>query len=193
MRHDEALTVPPCSHLVSHNVLEDDPEAQQCYRSVLLRMLEYAVEKLDHKGACRPVLVVGMSPPGPDVPVPPAAVFSNVLSFSSRVFALVFFRIDGAGLTLLRALPPVKHQGLKRIMAEAGVEEKCVPPTSQLSSLDRSLTFLPHTLPLTLSSSPSPSLFLSQQPAARRRSRLPVAPVQPVPARLPGLCRAPRL
>lgn len=38
--------------------------------------------------------------------------------------ALAFFRVEGVALKLLRALPPVKKQGLKRILEEEGINEK---------------------------------------------------------------------
>ncbi|GAA5844902.1 hypothetical protein JCM9279_000039 [Rhodotorula babjevae] len=101
----ESLAALAESHLLSHDALEGDPEAQQVYRTSLVGMLAFAVEKLNHK-----------------------AVFSNILAFSGRIFALSFFRIAGVGLKLLRALPPVKQQGLRRILAEAGVEENDLPP-----------------------------------------------------------------
>ncbi|KPV76862.1 uncharacterized protein RHOBADRAFT_51847 [Rhodotorula graminis WP1] len=104
----ESLAALAESHLVSYGALEDDPEGQRCYRSSLLHMLGYAVEKLDHK-----------------------AVYANILTFSSRVLALAFFRIDGVALKLLRALPPVKQQGLRRIMGEAGVDENNLPPVDE--------------------------------------------------------------
>ena len=52
------------------------------------------------------------------------AVYANTLVFSGRVFALAFWRIEGVGLKLLRALPQVKRAGLKRILEEAGVNEQ---------------------------------------------------------------------
>jgi len=51
-------------------------------------------------------------------------VYANTLVFSGRVFALAFWRIEGVGLKLLRALPQVKRAGLKRILEEAGVNEQ---------------------------------------------------------------------
>lgn len=56
----------------------------------------------------------------------PAAVYANTLVFSGRILALAFFRIDGVALKLIRALPPVKRLTLRRILQEAGVDEKFV-------------------------------------------------------------------
>lgn len=57
-----------------------------------------------------------------------------VSSFSSRnadahspCSALAFFRVEGVAIKLLHALPPVKKQGLKRILDEAGIDETYVP------------------------------------------------------------------
>lgn len=35
--------------------------------------------------------------------------------------AVAFFRIEGVGKKLLRLLPPVKRQDLKRVLTESGV------------------------------------------------------------------------
>lgn len=50
--------------------------------------------------------------------VPPAAVYANTLVFSGRMMALAFFRLEGVGLKLLRALPAVKRTSMKRILNE---------------------------------------------------------------------------
>jgi hypothetical protein len=49
------------------------------------------------------------------------AVYANTLSFSGRLLAVAFFRIEGVGLKLLRLLPVVKRQDLKRILQEVGI------------------------------------------------------------------------
>lgn len=53
-----------------------------------------------------------------------AAVYANTLVFSGRILALAFFRIDGVALKLIRALPPVKRLTLRRVLQEAGANEK---------------------------------------------------------------------
>lgn len=120
-----------CSTLLTHEALKDDPQDQHRYRWALLRMLNFAIEKLNHKGERRHMPEAGGDT---ELTVParlaPAAVYANVLAFSSRVFALAFFRLEGVALKLLRSLPPVKRQGLKRILEEAGVNEQCVPAGS---------------------------------------------------------------
>lgn len=72
-----------------------------------------------------------------------AAVYANTLVFSGRIFALAFFRIEGVALKLLRALPPVKRQCLKRVLDEAGINEQ------QLPQVDLE-AFPPHLWPLCL-------------------------------------------
>lgn len=41
--------------------------------------------------------------------------------------ALAFFRIEGVAFKLLRALPPVKRQCLKRVLDEIGITEHQLP------------------------------------------------------------------
>ncbi|GAA5861242.1 hypothetical protein JCM1840_003127 [Sporobolomyces johnsonii] len=101
----EAVAAIAESHFLSATVLQDDVLGQARYRTAVVKILDFAVEKLNDK-----------------------AVYANTLVFSGRVFALAFFRIEGVALKLLRALPPVKRQGLKRILEEAGVKEHELPP-----------------------------------------------------------------
>lgn len=56
-----------------------------------------------------------------ELPLQEKAVYANTLSFSGRLLATAFFRIEGVGKNLLRLLPPVKRMDLKRILNEAGV------------------------------------------------------------------------
>lgn len=63
-----------------------------------------------------------------------AAVYANTLVFAGRVFALAFFRIEGVGLKLLRALPPIKRLCVRRLMIEAGLEDKCVDVSQRACS-----------------------------------------------------------
>ncbi|GAA5976133.1 hypothetical protein JCM11641_003289 [Rhodosporidiobolus odoratus] len=93
------------SHFLSASSLGEDPAGQARYRTSVVKVLDFAVEKLNDK-----------------------AVYANTLVFSGRVFALAFFRIEGVALKLLRALPPVKRHGLIRILEEAGVKENNLPP-----------------------------------------------------------------
>lgn len=53
-----------------------------------------------------------------------AAVFANTLVFSGRILALAFFRIEGVALKLLRSLPPIRRNCLRRILDEAGIDEQ---------------------------------------------------------------------
>ncbi|GAA6060753.1 hypothetical protein JCM10212_003797 [Sporobolomyces blumeae] len=101
----EAVAAIAESHFLSACTLEDDAVGQARYRTAVVSILQFAVEKLNDK-----------------------AVYANTLVFSGRVFALAFFRIEGVALKLLRALPPVKRHGLKRILEEAGVDENRLPP-----------------------------------------------------------------
>ncbi|BGP25489.1 proteophosphoglycan ppg4 [Rhodotorula toruloides] len=102
------------SHHFSAFALRNDTKAQNRYRSMLIRMLGFAVEKLNDK-----------------------AVYANTLAFSGRVFALAFFRVEGVALKLLRALPTVKRQALRRVLQETGIREDALPP----ADVDR---FPPH-------------------------------------------------
>ena len=54
------------------------------------------------------------------------AVYANTLGFSGRLLAIAFFRIEGVGIKLLRLLPQVKRQDLKRILQEMGVNTRFV-------------------------------------------------------------------
>ncbi|GAA5824324.1 hypothetical protein JCM11251_000377 [Rhodosporidiobolus azoricus] len=92
------------SHFFSIASLSADPAGQMFYHSAVVQLLDFAVDKLNDK-----------------------AVYANTLVFSGRIFALAFFRIEGVALKLLRALPPVKRQGLKRILDEANVQETNLP------------------------------------------------------------------
>ncbi|KAI5477484.1 hypothetical protein MNV49_006330 [Pseudohyphozyma bogoriensis] len=100
----EAVAAIAESHFMSTQVLQDDPSDQAQYRSAIVNVLSFAVDKLNDK-----------------------AVYANTLVFSGRVFALAFFRIEGVALKLLRALPPIKRQFLKRILDEVGVDELKLP------------------------------------------------------------------
>ncbi|GAA5988306.1 hypothetical protein JCM5350_002850 [Sporobolomyces pararoseus] len=93
------------SHFLSATTLECDPRGQARFRAALIEILHFAVEKLNEK-----------------------AVYANTLVFSGRVFAIAFWRIEGVGLKLLRALPQVKRAGLKRVLEEAGIDENDLPP-----------------------------------------------------------------
>ncbi|GAA5935019.1 uncharacterized protein JCM15063_003129 [Sporobolomyces koalae] len=93
------------SHFLSAATLENDLAGQARYKRAVVSILQFAVEKLNEK-----------------------AVYANTLGFSGRVFALAFWRIEGVGLKLLRALPQVKRAGLKRILDEAGIDENRIPP-----------------------------------------------------------------
>ncbi|GAA5960117.1 hypothetical protein JCM3765_002478 [Sporobolomyces pararoseus] len=94
------------SHFLSAITLERDPRGQARFRTALIEILHFAVEKLNEK-----------------------AVYANTLVFSGRVFAIAFWRIEGVGLKLLRALPQVKRAGLKRVLEEAGMDENNIPPS----------------------------------------------------------------
>ena len=54
------------------------------------------------------------------------AVYANTLGFSGRLLAIAFFRIEGVGIKLLRLLPQVKRQDLKRVLQEIGVNARSV-------------------------------------------------------------------
>ncbi|GAA5890657.1 hypothetical protein JCM6882_000614 [Rhodosporidiobolus microsporus] len=95
------------SHFFSIASLQEDPAGQLFYHSAVVQLLDFAVDKLNDK-----------------------AVYANTLVFSGRIFALAFFRIEGVALKLLRALPPVKRQGLKRVLDEAEVQEHKLPPAN---------------------------------------------------------------
>ncbi|KAL8283286.1 hypothetical protein RQP46_005696 [Phenoliferia psychrophenolica] len=103
----EAVAAIAESRFMSAPVLADDPVGQARYRSAIVRVLAFAIEKLNDK-----------------------AVYANTLVFSGRVFALAFFRIEGVAFKLLRALPPVKRLGLQRILEEAGVDPLHLPPVN---------------------------------------------------------------
>ncbi|GAA5958532.1 hypothetical protein JCM21900_005428 [Sporobolomyces salmonicolor] len=103
----EAVAAIAESHFLSATILQDDVLGQARYRTAVVKVLDFAVEKLNDK-----------------------AVYANTLVFSGRVFALAFFRIEGVALKLLRALPPVKCSGLRRILEEAGVKEHELPPVN---------------------------------------------------------------
>ncbi|GAA6056647.1 hypothetical protein NBRC10513_001097 [Rhodotorula toruloides] len=97
------------SHHFSASALRNDTKAQVRYRSTLIRMLDFAVEKLNDKGES-----------------------------GGR----------GVALKLLRALPTVKRQTLRRVLEEAGVQENALPP----ADVDR---FPPHLSDLCLRDFPT--------------------------------------
>ncbi|GAA5959194.1 hypothetical protein JCM10213_000611, partial [Rhodosporidiobolus nylandii] len=100
----EAVAAIAESHFFSAQALQDDLDGQAQYRSAVVQIVDFVVEKLNDK-----------------------AVYANTL-VSGRVFALAFFRIPGVAVKLLRALPPVKRHGLERILQEAGVKKNDLPP-----------------------------------------------------------------
>ena len=106
------------SHLLSSGILEDDLAGQAHYRSAIVNVVSFAVEKLNDKGwhpdFARVRYLADMLL---------SAVYANTLVFSGRIFALAFFRIEGVALKLLRALPTVKRQFVKRVLEEAGISE----------------------------------------------------------------------
>ncbi|BGP54940.1 hypothetical protein JCM8202v2_002527 [Rhodotorula sphaerocarpa] len=124
--HRGALLEAVATILESHNLsiasLGDDRVDQARFRSTIVHVLDFAIEKLNDK-----------------------AVFANTLVFSGRILAIAFFRVDGVALKLIRALPPVKRQTLRRILQEAGADE------SNLPEIDRE-SYPPHLFPLCLRS-----------------------------------------
>ncbi|SGY14510.1 BQ5605_C010g06213 [Microbotryum silenes-dioicae] len=91
-------------HFTSTLELQDDEASQAQYRSAVVKVLSFAIEKLNDK-----------------------AVYANTLVFSGRILALSFFRIEGVALKLLKALPPIKKAYLRRILEEVGVDEYNLP------------------------------------------------------------------
>ncbi|TKA58533.1 hypothetical protein B0A53_00274 [Rhodotorula sp. CCFEE 5036] len=122
--HRGALLEAVATILESHNLsiasLGDDEADQKRFRSAVVHILDFAIEKLNDK-----------------------AVYANTLVFSGRILALAFFRIDGVALKLIRALPPVKRLTLRRVLQEAGANENALP------AVDRDC-YPPHLLPLCL-------------------------------------------
>ncbi|GAA5992393.1 hypothetical protein JCM10908_000461 [Rhodotorula pacifica] len=124
--HRGALLEAVATILEGHNLsiasLGDDEADQRRFRSAVVHILDFAIEKLNDK-----------------------AVYANTLVFSGRILALAFFRIDGVALKLIRALPPVKRLTLRRILQEAGADENALP------AVDREC-YPSHLLPLCLTS-----------------------------------------
>ena len=101
----EAVAAIAESRFMSPIALQDDLLDQARYRTAVVSVLDFAVDKLNDK-----------------------AVYANTLVFSGRIFALAFFRIEGVALKLLRALPSVKKKFLTRCLVEAAIEENDLPP-----------------------------------------------------------------
>jgi hypothetical protein len=116
----EAVAAIAESHFMSSQALRNNVKCQERYRTAFFNILDFAVEKLNDK-----------------------AVYANTLVFSGRVFALAFFRIEGVAYRLLRALPVVKRQYLRRILDEAGVVDNALSPVNKAA-------FPSHLLPLCL-------------------------------------------
>lgn len=91
------------SRYLAAEALVRDQTDQERYTRTLIGVLAFAVERLNEK-----------------------AVYANTLAFSGRMLALAFFRLEGVGLKLLRLLPQVKRQDLKRVAQEAGIDWRCV-------------------------------------------------------------------
>lgn len=83
------------SHFFASHNINSSPEALKQYRSVLVTVLSFAIDKLNDK-----------------------AVYANTLVFAGRMLSLAFFRIEGVGRKLLRALPPVKRMSMRRLLDE---------------------------------------------------------------------------
>lgn len=83
------------SHFFASHNINSNPEALKQYRSVLVTVLSFAIDKLNDK-----------------------AVYANTLVFAGRLLSLAFFRIEGVGRKLLRALPPVKRMSMRRLLDE---------------------------------------------------------------------------
>ncbi|KAA1137603.1 hypothetical protein PGTUg99_008638 [Puccinia graminis f. sp. tritici] len=83
------------SHFFASHNINSNPEALKQYRSVLVSVLNFAIDKLNDK-----------------------AVYANTLVFAGRMLSLAFFRIEGVGRKLLRALPPVKRMSMRRLLDE---------------------------------------------------------------------------
>jgi hypothetical protein len=125
---------------MSTAVLQGDPLGQARYRTAIVKVLAFAVEKLNDKGASLPSssgFDAQSAFPQPSTPTPSFSLVVSSVRFESAMrarglgsliyhAALAFFRIEGVALKLLRALPPVKRQCLKRVLDEAGVNEQCV-------------------------------------------------------------------
>jgi hypothetical protein len=92
------------SRLFSASLLQQDTSDEAKYRSAVVKLLSFAISKLNDK-----------------------AVYANTLVLSGRILALAFFRIEGVALKLLRSLPSVKHSFLKRILLEVGTDEHHLP------------------------------------------------------------------
>ncbi|GAA5875165.1 hypothetical protein JCM3774_001659 [Rhodotorula dairenensis] len=122
--HRGALLEAVATILESHNLsiasLDGDAADQSRFRSAVVHILDFAIEKLNDK-----------------------AVYANTLVFSGRILALAFFRVDGVALKLIRALPPVKRLTLRRVLQEAGIDENALP------AVDREC-YPSHLLPLCL-------------------------------------------
>ncbi|GAA94675.1 uncharacterized protein L969DRAFT_87615 [Mixia osmundae IAM 14324] len=83
------------SPFFSYFALLDDLAGQRRYASVLVSLLDFAVEKLNEK-----------------------AVYANTLAFAGRLLAVAYFRLEDVGLKLMRLLPPLKPKHYDRIVAE---------------------------------------------------------------------------
>ncbi|KAI7945932.1 hypothetical protein MJO29_012320 [Puccinia striiformis f. sp. tritici] len=83
------------SHFFASHNINSSPEAVKQYRLVLVSVLNFAIDKLNDK-----------------------AVYANTLVFAGRMLSLAFFRIEGVGRKLLRALPPVKRMSMRRLLDE---------------------------------------------------------------------------
>ncbi|KAI8453677.1 hypothetical protein BY996DRAFT_6414481 [Phakopsora pachyrhizi] len=95
------------SHLLSSNI-----EDVKLYRSNLVSVLNFAIDKLNDK-----------------------AVYANTLVFAGRMLSLALFRIEGVGRKLLRALPPVKRMSMRRLldeMANNQISESLSQPPNML-------------------------------------------------------------
>ncbi|KAJ9108791.1 hypothetical protein QFC21_000111 [Naganishia friedmannii] len=71
-----------CSPVLSARALDNSPREQAVFRSLMVRIMTYVLEKLSGKG-----------------------VFHNTLMFAGRMLAFAFFRIEGVAVQLLSALP----------------------------------------------------------------------------------------
>jgi hypothetical protein len=58
------------------------------------------------------------------------AVYANTLVFAGRMLSLAFFRIEGVGRKLLRALPPVKRMSMRRLLDEMESTSSSEPHSS---------------------------------------------------------------
>ncbi|WAQ90183.1 hypothetical protein PtA15_12A169 [Puccinia triticina] len=101
------------SHFFASQNLNASPEAAKQYRSVLVSVLNFAIDKLNDKGVLSPHI-----PRSGKLRECFVAVYANTLVFAGRMLSLAFFRIEGVGRKLLRALPPVKRMSMRRLLDE---------------------------------------------------------------------------